>query len=480
MGNELKTDVHVDLPSVQTAYGVDVSDRFVSVARVARTRSGLRYETLLSVTTTDPVREMLPVLRELQGDFSEGRGVMVAALPVSAGSTRWLTAPFASTAKARRVLPALLDIELPLPLESCVSGFLDLHVVDGKTEALAIAAPRTTIEKRLTQLQEWKIDPHVLDHEGLALWKHHCRLRPGTVKGLHVLVYLGVDRTVWCAGEGEMFLTAQANQIGRERLSSDDSAAEAWCDRGLRFLRSCPGTAASQSIPVHWVGPGAADKSLLTNLQAGLMDLPVAHYLHEQPDVFLASALAANLVTGGQDSINFRTGADAHPVVLQLRRRCFRRMAIAMVAAAFVLAVLNLAVVWGIQSRFAAADARIGLLAREITGLSNLPRRQEVILAQRSMEAKAEALEPIRAHFEAPVGMDLNGVLANAKENDWIIQSLQLTPRTVQIRGSAPSQSLIRSFEASLRQSGWTVESRIQSGIDPSRLDVQISGGRAP
>ena len=43
-----------------------------------------------------------------------------AAMPAGRSFSRWLTAPYARPAKARRVFPSLLDIQLPFPLEGCV------------------------------------------------------------------------------------------------------------------------------------------------------------------------------------------------------------------------------------------------------------------------------------------------------------------------------------------------------------------------
>lgn len=84
------------------ACGVDlVADRLLVVPAVRRGRSG-HWENPISSAPTGwrPPRD----------------AVVVGCLLQRESFTRWLTVPLAAAAKARRVLPSLLDIELPFSL----------------------------------------------------------------------------------------------------------------------------------------------------------------------------------------------------------------------------------------------------------------------------------------------------------------------------------------------------------------------------
>jgi len=113
------------------------------------------------------------------GGATAGGILVVAALRCRESLVRRLEAPFSSCRKARKVLPTLLDIQLPFPVEDCLCNFIGLHrTKERKVRALAVAARRIDVRRRLDALHTLGIDPVVLDQEGLALWtvrlaRHH-------------------------------------------------------------------------------------------------------------------------------------------------------------------------------------------------------------------------------------------------------------------------------------------------------------------
>ena len=82
-----------------------------------------------------------------------------------------LRADSASRAKAEKVFPSLLDIQLPFPLEDCLYQFVEFRrTSEGMVSALVCAARREAIQACLDRYQAQGADPMLLDHEGLALW----------------------------------------------------------------------------------------------------------------------------------------------------------------------------------------------------------------------------------------------------------------------------------------------------------------------
>ncbi len=61
-----------------------------------------------------------------------------AALPTYECFARRIVAPLASAEKARKVLPSLLDVQLPFPIEKCVSLFPEVIAAGAHSDALAV------------------------------------------------------------------------------------------------------------------------------------------------------------------------------------------------------------------------------------------------------------------------------------------------------------------------------------------------------
>ena len=218
----------------KTAYGVDVQGDTVVVVRGERSRAGVKHSSVAG--GADSL------------DAAVREGAVVAAGLSSAGSfTRWLEAPFAGTRKTRKVLPTLLDIELPFALEDCIYSFLGLErTLAGKTRALAVVARRGDVEAKLRSLNELGVDPVLLDQEGLALWTQSLAekpLPPGSSDRARVVVYLGVNRSCVAIGKGGAYLCSHG-------LTSAEPAHIS------RILRAKTDAGQDQGVDIEWFWTG--------------------------------------------------------------------------------------------------------------------------------------------------------------------------------------------------------------------------------
>ncbi|MCX6997673.1 MAG: hypothetical protein NTV49_11445 [Kiritimatiellaeota bacterium] len=99
------------------------------------------------------------------------------------------------------MLPSLLDVQLPFPLETCLYQFPVVRAdAAGRIRALAVAARRTEIAAQLDRCRALDLDPVVLDHEGLALWTQSLVEIPLAPPALRVVAYLGAFRTALAVG----------------------------------------------------------------------------------------------------------------------------------------------------------------------------------------------------------------------------------------------------------------------------------------
>ena len=478
----MDTEKQNTLPPTSTAYGVDISDAFVAVVRARRVRGSVEFETLREGATEDPVATLGDVPQLLRAEAAIDKALLAMALPVANTSARWLKAPFPSLAKARRVLPSLLDIELPFPLESCVYGFPVLKQTDtGEVHALAVAARQETVQKRLTQAEEWHLSPHSLDHEGLALWDQHVAEFSDT-PGIHVVCYLGRQRTVWIAGMDGHFMAAHATQTGLRELAAEDPDAprtRQWRDRALRVARTALETSPEKEAHWYWTGPGAVGTETVTFLESALSSqLSLRFTRCKDPAPELARALAARLLDVSTLPWNFRVGDLTHPQIRARRQKALRRAAGTGLAAGLLLCALNVGFNSVLHARNRAADEALAEVARSVTGLSVVPRGQELMLAQRAQDEQMDQLAPFLRAFEPSHVVTLDRLLRTAAIHGLHYNRVSLQPDRLLIQGSAEDWDQCQALASHLQEAAWEVSLEREDAIDVEYVRFRIHARR--
>ena len=196
-------------------------------------------------------RRTIAFTRHPAGTPAAGTPV-AAALPVHSTFSLRLRAPFSSVAKAEKVWPALLDIQLPFPLDSAVYRFLaPVRTADGQVETLAVAIRREDLAAWQARWQAAGFAPWVADHEGLALWSRSGAEQPLEKKGFRMVCYVGLDRIALAWGQGPDLLAA------RRPPGSGRSGPCNFCapSRGRMAARSSgPGAAPARPGPTKCSG----------------------------------------------------------------------------------------------------------------------------------------------------------------------------------------------------------------------------------
>lgn len=473
------------LPPRPITYGIDITGRYVAIVRARRTRSGVINETLLEQATADPAGSLHTPLTRIQSETALDQALVAAAMPANGSSTRWLSAPFSSSAKARKVFPSLLDIQLPFPLEQCVYGFPVIQSTpQGETEALAIAAQREAVQRRLDECAQWNLNPHSLQHEGWALWGQHIR-ETGAPSERQLIIYLGLDRTVWVAGDHERYVATHTTQTGSATLTTtsppdENPALRSWRDRMTRFYRTQFPHEPDTPLHIHWTGPGAADTRFiqqLTQWVAGSTD--IFHFTtHRDPGTFLARALAEASLRPDTGSWNIRTDTLTHPALRQQERRAVRQIAYTAIGAGVVLAALNI----GFNLHLAHKDQRLQhaltRTAEELTGLPSVPKGQERMLAERAIAEQSARLQPLLDAFAPSRTAELQDLLAYAREHDMRYTHLALRTDELRLYGTALDWAHCEQLAYVLRDNGWTVRLERQETDEPERTGFRLTGGR--
>lgn len=461
-------------PALKTAYGLDLSERFATVVRVRKRRGSWRAETILSVQDPSPT-SLLKAASDVTAEASLGRAALCAAMPAQESTIRRLTAPLPSLSKARKVWPSLLDIQLPFPLETCAYGFLDERkTADGAT-TLAVLARKEDLSARVATCASFKMDPHVLDHEGLALWSQSQREAPIN-NGQRLVIYLGMDRSVWVIGDSTGWQGGHASKRGRHALN-EASAVTDWRDRTLRLVRAHR-SEDSTPLDLYWCGPGAEDSVLCAQLESALSSLgPIRAQTHSDPDPFLARAVAVRALLPDPCPWNYRDHYEPHPLMLQWRDKGRRALAYTALSAGLVLCLLNTGFQHWAEARDLNQRAAISALAREVSGLPHVERGQEELLVQRALEEQAEGLAPFLAAFRPSLTEELVALLRATKQSGLTIDSLSMRPDQIILQGAADDWDRSELLATRLRERDWRVTLDRQDAIADELVRFRLTAG---
>jgi hypothetical protein len=428
----------------RVCYGVDSSATDQGMVRAERRGRHLNYK-------------VVPFNRDVLAD-AVARGASVASgIPVGLGIAAWVVAPLASEAKARRVFATLLDIQLPFPLESCTYHFTEAvraqqvtlpasAVSRGATlgsagegapvgvASLALVALISNVESHLGELRHDGIDPHVLDYEGVALWTQSLKEHPvRNQDSIRVVVYMRGSDGVVVLGCSETFWSAH-------RISTTEPLA---IDR---FLRAQMGSdnapsASGRSIEWVWAGRGLGEGDGGAAFRADVEQRwPGRSTLIDEPERFLARALATRALTPGPLRTNLRQGllshAGAQAHVLSGRIRS----AVAIVVSGVLLCGAAAWSDFSVASRQSALDQMFSKRVDAIVGY-HVPAKGEtaILIAERSLAERIQKQKPLVDAFYPSLGVSLQSVLGVLQIQGVQIAHLQVESGRLQVKGTVPN-----------------------------------------
>lgn len=429
------SDAPVDWGRV--AYGVDVRDGAVRVVRAERRG---RRVLLGACDPRDP--------RFLQ-EQSQGCAV-VAALGPRESITHWLDVGFGARAKVEKVLPTLLDIQIPFPLDECVYAFLGLRrTAPGASRALGVAARVQDVRARLARLEAAGIEATLLDHEGLALWTRsieECPVAMGGAGEARAVLHAAGDRATLVVGLAGEYRSAHSVRL-------DDAAAM------RRLLRSVAGDTVRR-WRWFWTGEdlsASARAHLLAELGA---DLAGDAQELADPALFLARALAWRAVCPGEWSCNLRSGPLEHPVVARRRSRTGRGARALLLAGALALCAVNGGISVMLSARADALQKDVVTAARAVAGnaVGGARGAHAVDVARRHVDQRRGALEAYAQVFAPSLTMPTRELLDTAAQAGLRLSAVTMRARHASVAGQGPAWDSALSLVACLERHGYRVK----------------------
>ena len=462
---------------VSSSYGIDAGDGFLAVVRAARSPRGLAFTTVLS--GTDPVAEDARQSAASEMALAAARriSIIAAALPARDSVVRRLTVPMPSVARARRVLPSLLDVRLPFRLEDCAFAFPVIRrTPDGRVDALAVAAPRSAVERRLAALKGAGFDPMILDAEAPALWARAQSECPATGTGIRVVAHFAPDRLVLAVGRGEDLESVVTLREGLGAAASDAPGS----DRAAMLQRIRPVLGTDGSAEWIWTGPRVeGDPEAVASLERDLgAGADVRWIRAPEPATFLARALAARVLSAGPGACNLRQGNLAHAGFASWGLAAGRRAAVACIAAGLILAAFQVSLTAWMSRREADVQRRLESESRRVGRLAGVQRGQELRMARDAVARRTAALAPVARLFEPSAVPGLAGMLRLARNAGLTFEVVELADDAVRVEGTSPDRDACGRIEDFLRLQGYRTRSRRNDEAVDGRVPFTIEGDR--
>lgn len=398
----------------RVAFGVDTTaeGEFV-VVRAERLGPTLRFQNV----TPDAAR----------AECARSGARVVAVVPVRDAVLRRIATPLDNKSKAARVLPSVLDVQVPFPIEECEYRFHDIRMTaEGTFDALAVAARHADLTRRIATLQAAGFDPVTLDHEALAMWSRSLKeLPPGNASEPRVLVSLHATHAVTAIGQGKRIL-------GAHHVRGADPASI------LRILTPYRRADMPANARWCWIGPAATPDRVASLFDAMQSAWPGTSTIHAAPATFVARAAAARELAPDDLPCNLRDGPLLHPA---RRARELHRSALAASVTLLCGAVMigaSLAAGWIARTREDKMTTAVVRLTDRLAGYHVTAKGEHALkTAKTAVDIRIESLQPFRRQLIDSPATLIPEVLEAATRDGLQIETLTLTTRRLAVGGTA-------------------------------------------
>lgn len=401
-----------------------------------------------------------------QQDQTTGKYQPVAGcIGVHESLTLWLDTPFHSKNKAVKVLPAMLDVQLPFPLEDCCYCFIQFCRKAGDTiSVLAVAARRAAVQQKLNQYQAVGIDPVIIDHEGLTLWQQSLREKSPRPDTTRIVVSLEADHIALVIGSGSLFLNAHSLQMAAN--SSAETASRDVFQRMHRIL--CAELQTKRTVEWVFCGPLARQPALVNSLHRLLSsEWPGSFIVHKSPETFLPRALSSRALSGGRLRCNLRQRELTHPTILAERKKYSTRTALLLLLTGILLCVFNLSWQMLDSLHFKDAQQEISRLTGELAPGRAITYGREINEVQPIMQKRLNDFSPLLNIFSQPLSIRLAEIINAGKKARLVYTRLEISRDKATINGTAEDWNYCEHLAGHLRNTGYKVEiERKEAGGD--------------
>ncbi len=438
--------------------GIDLSENSCLAVQAVLRRGQIHYNTVMEHEGAVSRAALQGLVEFITLDTAHHKTVSAAFLEPAASFTQWLETPYTSVAKARGVMPSLLDIKLPFPVEDCVCEYAlypGKHAVNG----FAAGTRKSAAQQALTRLRELGMDPAYLAHEGVVLWSQSLREEPPDKDDSYRVVAKLCENDCWiCIGCGTLLHTCQ--RLGGWQRDADGMEHLA---AGARRLLLSSGVPDGAPVDWYWCGPRVqALSDELSIVREKLQSRgPVQWKTHEAPAAFPARALAAAVLTDGY-GVHMRPHDQPHPSILyRIQSARMRLMGVGCLLSLLLIAG-SLAATFFYSARYEALRDELKARAEDYTG-GAVQKGMELVQV-RQATARREALsKPFLTAFAVPASRTLKAILNQAQAANLVLETLTIREASFQLSGASDNWDAPARFYEQLEN----------VGLKPQSLDRQ-------
>ncbi|MCK5529420.1 MAG: pilus assembly protein PilM [Kiritimatiellae bacterium] len=438
----------------KACYGVDLHGGDPVVVLAEKKRGKVLWNRVQLDNTT---------LAKAVGDLS----VTATSLSARDSLTRRLEVPFSSRTKANRVLPTLLDIQLPFSVEDCQYQFLDHSKTNaGTVETLAVVATNDSINSKIAAVKDVGFDPEIVDVEGLAVWSQILNETASIghkSKGMVAVLILDGESSSLTIGRDGSFL----NSYG---LHVDDIK---------RVFRLVKAHQLEQGEKMEWflAGAEAADEEVALRWREGLASLSLTDVkVVESPVSFLARAVAVRALSLGSVHCNLRSGEIAHHRIVGHSHGVQLKFTMLWLLVGLLLSVGNIVLQRNLADRKDMVNKRFRGLVDSLAGYHvNAMGDDATRIVADSMFTRKKELEPFLQAFLPSLQKIIVDIADVAKKEDLHYDTLSVGHDSVSIHGSASSTSGSDELVKTLAQAGYVVTHKRGGRVEGDRVEFTIT-----
>ena len=449
----------------KTWYGASPSAKMPRIVRSTRSLTGRISHSTVAWPLSSPAEKPNTI---------EHITPVAGCIGIQESLTMWLETPFTSKGKAVNVLPSMLDVQLPFPLDDCCYCFARFRRTASRTiSVLAVATRRATIQKSIDQYKACGIDPVVIDHEGLALWRESLRENVPRSEIIRVIINLEADHVSFVIGSGNIFQNAHSMQM------PDASGTETKPEEIFQLIHRilCAELQAGQKVEWLFCGALARQPAVINALHRLLSaEWPGPFMVHKSPETFLSRALSSRALVDGDAACNLRQGELTHTDLrIEHKKRSVRVLLLLFVTG---LAICAFNLTWQIAGalQFKTAKQEISRLAGIIVPDRTIPYGREVEEARKSVQKRTKDFAPVLNVFAQPLSTRLAEIINTGKNCRLSFTRLNISRDKIIINGTSEDWNYCERLAKLLENTGYKTEMERTEGLDDNLVHFTVKG----
>jgi len=333
-----------------------------------------------------------------------------------------LELPIKNKAKATRILPGLLDLQLPYSIDDTSYCFTEFRHQSGETSSCALGARDVEISKALEALELQGIEVEALDHELFACWQYFTQRENNKAPKILVLVE-----------DNHIQLIAGKNQ--QPSLSAHIVLDPANIDQNFRALRRTLKSSieklnsedTSLSVYLDENHPYKAE------IQQSLDRLTVKHTLRSGVLYFISSALAQRALVAQEDSFSLLPASRRPASIDKKIARSSIGAAMAVGFSGLFLCAISVAWSYVVSAEDQALQHKLITKAQAMSGYDKIYKGKELRMVQQSLSEAVKKQSPFTQLFEASLLEPLSSILQRCKDTDSKLKKVKLSNKHLEI-----------------------------------------------